>query len=71
MTSSSPWAPPRPFTIRRVLCLPDRASERTVVTNLARYEEVQESRLTHTVDVDREDPLLAAVLIDLEVTSLG
>jgi hypothetical protein len=38
---------------------------------LARYEEVQESRLAHTVDVDREDPLLTAVLIDLEVTSLG
>jgi hypothetical protein len=27
--------------------------------------------LAHTVDVDQEDPLLAAVLIDLEVTSLG
>jgi len=38
---------------------------------LARYKEVQESRLAHTVDVVWEDPLLTAVLIDLEVTSLG
>jgi hypothetical protein len=38
---------------------------------LARYEEVQESGLAHTVDPDREAPLRTAVLIDLEVTSLG